>query len=149
MMERIDATCAPSTVLGAPVEGHRTSWTAYLAEPPLTARIADTLGCDATLGEAIQGQRYDVGQEFRPHWDAFHDDTQGAQRTWSAMIYLNTVTAGGETCFPNIGLSFTPLPGMLIAWHNLLSGGAIDPATLHQGKPVIAGRKYILTEWFR
>lgn len=149
MRARIDENCAPSTTLPPFVEGFRTSFTAYLNEPGLTARIASLLGCNADLGEAIQGQRYDVGQRFKAHWDAFHDDSQGAQRTWSAMIYLNTVGPGGETYFPNAGIKVEPMQGMLIAWNNLLPDGKIDHNTLHEGKPVLAGRKYILTQWFR
>ena len=58
---------------------------------------------DPAYGEPLQGQRYDVGQEFKAHTDYFEPGgadydrfcSVAGQRTWTFMVYLNAVDAGG------------------------------------------------------
>jgi prolyl 4-hydroxylase len=120
-------------------------------------RIADLLGLPLQSSEPLQGQRYAPGQEFKPHTDTFepggydffvHTAKLG-QRTWTAMIYLNTPEDGGATRFKTIGKTVQPETGKLLAWNNLLPNGQPNPATLHQGMKVRRGTKYVLTKWFR
>ena len=142
--------------------GARTSQTHYFsAEQPevaaLGARLDELLGLERRQAETIQGQRYDVGQEYRHHRDFFRTDRdhwqlerrRGGQRTWSAMVYLNAVEAGGATDFPELGTSVAPEAGMLIAWNNMNRKGYPNPATRHAGMPVEKGRKYVVTQWYR
>ena len=120
-------------------------------------KIAALTGIDPALGEAIQGQRYAVGQQFKPHHDFFHpgepywDDMQrtGGQRTWTAMVFLNVPDEGGETFFPEAGVKVTPRTGNLLIWNNMDGDGHPNPASLHQGMPVLAGTKYVITKWYR
>lgn len=120
-------------------------------------RIARLLGLSERHGETVQGQRYDVGQAFRPHCDFFFIDqpywpamkASGGQRTWTAMVYLNRPDGGGETRFVNLDRRFEPRPGMLLAWDNMNAAGAPNSWLLHEGAPVTAGVKYIVTKWFR
>ncbi len=115
------------------------------------------LGLSLTTSEPLQGQRYAMGQEFKPHTDTFEPGgydfyvhTAGTgQRTWTAMIYLNEPEAGGATRFKTIGKTVQPETGKLLAWNNLLPDGRPNPATLHQGMKVRRGTKYVLTKWFR
>ena len=73
------------------------------------SKITALMGIDAAHGETIQGQRYGVGQQFKPHYDFFHQGEaywdemmrSGGQRTWTAMVFLNDVEGGGETNFTN------------------------------------------------
>ena len=66
-------------------------------------RPASLREIDPAHGEPLQGQRYDVDQEFKPHCDWFNPDGQdyekycsvAGQRTWTFMIYLNEPEAGG------------------------------------------------------
>jgi prolyl 4-hydroxylase len=37
----------------------------------------------------------------------------------------------------------------MLCWTNIDAEGKPNPYTVHQGKPVIAGTKYIITKWFR
>lgn len=121
------------------------------------ARICALMGIDPRHGETLQGQVYEVGQQFKPHFDHFlpgsvyWDDMmrQGGQRSWTAMIYLNEPAAGGETEFPTAGLTVSPRVAMLVLWNNMQPDGTPNPAALHAGKPVLAGTKYIVTKWFR
>jgi prolyl 4-hydroxylase len=94
---------------------------------------------------------------FKAHHDFFHIDQpnwelerkQGGQRSWTCMAYLNAPAAGGETAFPKAGLCFTPQPGTMLVWNNMDENGLPNDAALHEGCPVIAGAKYVLTKWFR
>lgn len=163
LIDRIDAGCQPSTLLEErPTAGFRTSDSCHLdrRDPLVWAielRLSTLLGIDPAYGEAVQGQRYQPGQQFKPHHDFFHTDQPywpaqdriGGQRTWTAMMFLNAPEAGGQTDFPGAGVRVTPRPGNLLAWNNLDETGDPQPLTLHQGLPVEAGVKYILTKWFR
>ncbi len=159
----IDRQRRPSTIaddLGDPA--FRTSETCDLSagEPAvaaLDARIAALTGLDPAHGEPMQGQRYAVGQEFKPHTDYF--ETGGldyvamtrvaGQRTWTVMIYLNEPEAGGATRFKTIGKTVQPETGKLLAWNNLRPDGRPNVNTLHHGMKVRAGTKYVVTKWFR
>jgi len=140
----------------------RTSSTCDLdGADPLVAvinrRICALTGLDPAHGEPMQGQRYLVGQEFKPHTDFFEPDgadfatycSNSGQRTWTAMIYLNEPEGGGGTRFKAIGKTIQPETGKLLAWNNLLPDSSPNPATLHQGMKVRRGTKYVLTKWFR
>src|SRR3546814_15723647 len=78
-------------------------------------------------GETLQGQRYLSGQYFRAHRDFFHVGeaywprmrAEGGQRSWTAMIYLNTLEEGVETPFPSLAFRLSPRPGLPLLWHNM------------------------------
>ena len=46
----------------------------------IDAKICKTLGIRVEYSEGIQAQRYDVGQQFKPHWDYFEPDTDVYRR---------------------------------------------------------------------
>ena len=120
-------------------------------------RICDLMGMKARLGETLQGQRYAVGQQFKGHHDYFHvseiywqtEKKRGGQRSWTAMIYLDEPTSGGETWFSAAGLKVIPRTAMLLAWNNMDKRGVPNPNALHEGMPVTAGQKNVVTKWFR
>jgi len=123
----------------------------------LDQRISKTLGIRLAYSEGIQGQRYEVGQEFKPHTDFFepgtdeyleHATKQG-NRTWTFMVYLNEDMEGGETWFPAIDEAFQPRKGRALIWNNLYPDGTPNYDTLHSGMPVVRGHKIIITKWFR
>lgn len=142
--------------------GFRTSYSGDLdAHDPLvksvSRRIDDLLGINPICGETIQAQRYYPGQQFQAHNDWFYTDQdywkgerkRGGQRSWTAMAFLNTVEAGGETHFVEVGAKIEPKPGVLLIWNNALPDGSPNENTLHAGTPVEAGVKYVLTKWYR
>jgi prolyl 4-hydroxylase len=163
LINLIDADRIPSPVVSDdPVPAYRTSETCYLY--PVSAVVASVersldqlTGIDPVHGELLQGQRYAVGQEFKPHHDFFHTDQLywreqvviGGQRTWSAMTFLNEPEAGGRTNFPDAGVIVRPRAGNLLIWNNMDALGSPNSASLHQGMPVEAGVKYVLTKWYR
>ena len=123
----------------------------------IEARIAALLGIAPTHGETIQGQRYAVGQRFKLHHDFFEIgqpyweemNRTGGQRTWTAMIFLNEPEAGGETEFPKAAIKVSPRTGNMLVWNNLNIIGEPNYFSLHEGLPVAAGTKYIITKWHR
>lgn len=163
LIERIDAHRRPSTIADANGDGYfRTSETCDLdhGDPfvaAIDARLATFAGIDPLHGEPIQGQRYDVGREFKAHTDYF--DPKGADfakycavagnRTWTLMVYLNEPAAGGATRFPKIGKTVQPQSGKLLAWNNRNTDGQPNPASLHHGMKVRSGVKHVITKWYR
>ncbi|HEX8443321.1 MAG TPA: 2OG-Fe(II) oxygenase [Allosphingosinicella sp.] len=163
LIKRIDSDLKPSGLLAdEPDPEFRTSQTCDLQASDslvnqIDHRIAHFLGLPAEYAETLQGQRYAVGQQFKPHHDFFYTDQPyfpaqekvGGQRTWTAMGCLNDVSAGGQTYFERAGVRITPKTGNLIIWNNLDLAGEPNTYSLHQGMPVEAGTKYIVTKWFR
>ena len=162
LIEAIDRQLVPSTVTRGD-SSYRTSRTCHLRGSDaglaerLDQRLAALMGVDARLSEPLQGQRYDPGQYFKEHTDWFAPGTEefathtnpGGQRTWTVMIYLNTVSRGGQTCFKRLGRCFTPVQGLALAWNNLMADGTPNPFTLHEAMPVQEGNKWVITKWFR
>lgn len=163
MMRLIDAVACPSNLIdGADWPDYRTSYSGDLdamdaGVRDLDTRIAATTGIAATCGEAAQGQRYLCGQFFKEHCDWFdtasgywtHERRCGGQRSWTAMVYLNTVAEGGLTDFTRLALSVPPRAGALLLWNNALPDGSPNPWTMHAARPVVRGAKYVVTKWFR
>lgn len=164
LIELIDENCQPSPIFEA--EGYdsqyRNSSTCNLLrwDPRVKAvddGIASLLGLAPEFGETVQGQRYEVGQQFKQHADFFFIDQpywpevakHGGQRTWTAMVFLNEPEGGGATTFPTLGISVAPQRGKLLAWNNMNRDGAPNIMTMHEGTTVTEGRKYIVTKWFR
>lgn len=159
----IDVNRRPSTIADPNGDDFfRTSETCDLdADEPAVMELEDRLhavsGIDPDHGEPVQGQRYGVGQEFKAHTDYFdpwgqdyqHYCTVSGQRTWTLMIYLNAVEAGGGTRFRELDKIFQPERGTLLVWNNRTPGGEVNPATIHHGMKVRKGTKYIITKWYR
>lgn len=164
LIRLIDADRQPSGILAdyEPDPEFRTSESCNLKPTDPTVRsvehkIAQLMGIDPAQGETIQGQRYAVGQQFKPHHDFFYVDQPywpeqertGGQRTWTAMIFLNEPEGGGQTGFPKAEVKVTPRTGNLLAWNNMDDCGMPNPNSLHTGLPVEAGAKYVITKWYR
>ncbi|MCL6741644.1 2OG-Fe(II) oxygenase [Sphingomonas sp. RB56-2] len=159
----IDANRRPSTLADDQgIARFRTSETCDLDPGQqlvanIRQRLSGLTGIAVSHAEPLQGQRYSVGQEFKPHTDTFNPDgadyflhcAEAGQRNWTAMIYLNEPGEGGATRFKAIGKTIQPEAGKLIMWSNLLADGSPNMATLHQGMKVRRGTKYVLTQWYR
>jgi prolyl 4-hydroxylase len=159
----IDAGAQPSTLFsGSANADYRTSASCNLSPwEPLVGTVSDRIcalmGLESAHGETLQGQRYQPGQEYKPHWDYFPVTANywpamlktGGQRSWTAMIYLSPVEAGGETHFPLCEFMVPPVEGMLLMWNNMDRDGAPNNFSLHAARPVEKGSKYVVTKWFR
>ena len=163
LRELIDADAKPSTLFsGSANADYRTSHSCNLHPwHPLVVAVSDRIcaltGLAADHGETLQGQRYAEGQEYKVHCDYFPATADywqammrsGGQRSWTAMIYLSPVEAGGETHFPRCEFMVPPREGMILIWNNMDRLGAPNPYSLHAARPVERGMKYVVTKWFR
>lgn len=140
--------------------GRTSSGTAFgRGESPFIERIERRI--EALLqwpyerGEALQILRYEVGQEYKPHYD-YVDPTQpgaapflarGGQRVASLVMYLNTPLDGGGTNFPDVGFEIAAHKGCAVYF----SYDRPHPITRsrHGGMPVRAGEKWVATKWLR
>lgn len=163
LIAMIEAERRPSTLADANGDNYfRTSETCDFApEVPvvqaLEAKLFALNGIDPKHGEPVQGQRYAVGQEFKAHCDWFNPDGQdwakycsvSGQRTWTFMIYLNDVEAGGATRFKAVNKTVQPETGKLLCWNNRRPDLRPNPNTIHHGMKVRKGTKYVITKWYR
>jgi prolyl 4-hydroxylase len=123
----------------------------------LEQRIASLTHSPVENGEGLQVLHYGIGGEYRPHFDYFPPDqagsavhtSRGGQRMATLVVYLNDVPAGGETIFPEVGLSVVARRGSALYFRYMNGLRQIDPLTLHGGAAVQAGDKWIMTKWIR
>uniref|UniRef100_A0A3Q7F170 procollagen-proline 4-dioxygenase n=1 Tax=Solanum lycopersicum TaxID=4081 RepID=A0A3Q7F170_SOLLC len=130
-------------------------------------KIARATMIPKTHGEAFNVLRYEIGQRYQSHYDAFDPAQYGpqkSQRVASFLLYLSDVEEGGETVFPFesaqnmdgtydyskcIGLKVKPRRGDGLLFYSLLPNGTIDLTSLHGSCPVIRGEKWVATKWIR
>ena len=123
----------------------------------IESRISELINLPIENGEGIQVLHYQIGAEYRPHYDYFPESQlgskefleQGGQRVATLIMYLNDVDAGGETVFPELSLSVAPKKGSALYFSYTNSLGQVDDKTLHGGAPVVKGEKWIATKWIR
>ncbi len=127
----------------------------------LQMRMAAAAGLPLSHAEPLVLLHYAPGQEYRPHRDYLPDSdpsltqaTPGSaigagNRAATTVVYLNEVSEGGETDFPELGQRVRPQAGYAASWRNLHRSGIRDPRSLHTGMPVIAGEKWLSTLWIR
>ncbi len=142
---------------------HRTSYSMFFrpGETPFIAaldeRISAIMNSPVDHGEGLQVIRYGVGAQVTPHFDFLlpsHGDNEqslrrSGQRTSTLIVYLNDVERGGETVFPETGLTVCALQGQAIYFEYCNSANQLDPLSVHAGAPVLAGEKWALTKWMR
>ncbi|XP_061993286.1 probable prolyl 4-hydroxylase 9 [Rosa rugosa] len=111
-------------------------------------KIARATMIPRTHGEAFNVLRYEIGQKYNSHYDAFHPEEYGpqtSQRVVSFLLYLTDVEEGGETMFPYesglnldgkhdsqecMGLRVKPRRGDGLLFYSLFPNGSIDPVSL-------------------
>lgn len=123
----------------------------------IRARIAAVGNLPVPVFETPQVMRYSVGQAFHPHYD-YLDPNEPAdraqlqrlgQRIATFLLYLNDDFDGGETAFPEIGLSHRGRKGDGLLFANVDDRRAPEPRALHAGLPPTRGEKWILSQWVR
>jgi prolyl 4-hydroxylase len=127
----------------------------FIAE--LDQRIAALMNCPVHNGEGLQVVRYGRGGQYPPHFDfkipsnAANSESiaRSGQRISTLIVYLNDVAAGGETVFPEVGLSVVPRRGNGLYFEYTNSQMQVDQKSRHAGAPVGAGEKWIATKWMR
>ncbi len=118
-------------------------------------RIAALLNWPIDHGEGLQVLRYRPGAEYKPHHDYFdpvHPGTakileRGGQRLATLIMYLSSPERGGATVFPDVGLDVAPVKGNAVFFS--YDRPHVTTKTLHGGSPVLAGEKWVATQWLR
>jgi prolyl 4-hydroxylase len=111
--------------------------------------IADASGTRYAWGEPLHVLRYGPSQQYRPHHDAHAFGPPEKRRIATALIYLNDAYEGGETNFPEIGVTVRGAVGDMLIFHNLTADRMPDPRMTHAGLPVTRGEKWLATRWIR
>ncbi|MES2905366.1 MAG: 2OG-Fe(II) oxygenase [Pseudomonadota bacterium] len=111
--------------------------------------IAAASGTEFFWGEPLHILRYRPGQQYRPHHDAHAFAPVERRRFATALLYLNDTYEGGETNFPELGITVRGQVGDLLIFHNLDAEGMPDPRMIHAGLPVTSGEKWLATRWIR
>jgi prolyl 4-hydroxylase len=123
----------------------------WLIEDPaahaLNRRLAAASGTSFEQGEATLILRYKGGQEYKPHFDFVRSEDN--QRFMTVLVYLNHDYKGGETVFPEIGLTVRGRKGDALIFTSALADRSVDPLSKHAGMPVTGGVKYLCTKWIR
>jgi prolyl 4-hydroxylase len=111
--------------------------------------IAEASGSQYDWGEPLHVLRYRPGQQYRPHHDAHASAPPEKRRIATALLYLNDAYEGGETHFPEIGITVRGAVGDLLIFHNLTADKLPDPRMTHAGLPITRGEKWLATRWIR
>jgi prolyl 4-hydroxylase len=168
LIELARSRLRPSTVVD-PLTGedkiaaHRDSDGMFfgLQEMPFIAkldhRISEVMNCPIENGEGLQVLRYGPGAKNTPHFDFLvpanpankESLARSGQRISTLVIYLNDVMSGGETVFPEIGLSVSPKKGNAVYFEYANSLHQVDHKSVHAGAAVNEGEKWAVTKWMR
>ncbi len=113
----------------------------------INQRIAGITNTDVRQGEPLQVLRYVPGGHYAPHLDAVPGLAN--QRVTTLLVWLNDAFEGGETVFPQLGLSLRGAAGDALEFGNVDENGKPDVKMRHEGRPVTAGRKLLASRWIR
>ncbi len=152
----------PAPVVGrgsGEVSPSRTSSTCYLARedlPEYLRKVGLLTGKPPEHCELPQVGRYLPGEQYLQHFDAFdltNEDgrrfaANGGQRTVTLLVYLNDVTRGGATVFPNLNVEVRPRRGMAVVFFPSTLDGLLDRMALHAALPAM-DVKYVSQVWIR
>lgn len=134
-----------------PVRTSRAAGFPFVSEDPaihaINRRIAAATGTTYEQGEPLQILSYEPGQEYKLHSDALAPGQN--QRILTFLVYLNDEFEGGDTWFPDLGLSFRGRTGDAILFANVDASGQPEPRARHAGRPVVRGCKMLLSKWIR
>jgi len=118
-------------------------------------RIADIVGIPEDVlhngrsAESLQVVHYLPGQHYNNHID--YNTIQHKNRFVTFLIYLNDVEEGGETGFLKAASgcpeSVHPGAGRGLWFYNLLPDGNVDAHTMHTGRYVLSGEKWLCNLW--
>jgi len=123
----------------------------------LDRRIASVSGLAWENGEMLAVLAYTPGQEYKPHYDTLPQDSgtgadeqaRGGQRLRTVLVGLTAGYEGGETEFPRLDLSVCLSRGDAVVFASADEAGTPEPASLHAGRPVTSGMKWLASKWMR
>lgn len=120
-------------------------------------RIAASMQVSLRQLEAASVLHYSEGEQIRNHYDFIDPGApryaeqiaRRGDRVVTFLTYLNDNYEGGETEFPELGLSHKGRQGEGLYFVNVDAEGKPALKTLHAGRPPLAGEKWVLTQFIR
>ena len=117
----------------------------------LAAKISQFIQVPVKNYEAFQVLRYEVGQQYVVHHDFSHHQLGLAcgPRIMTVLLYLSHVEEGGETVFPELGITIKPKKGRAVFFPDVQVDdlNVADMRIVHRAKPVLKGQKYAVNTW--
>ena len=114
------------------------AWGEYTQKHPFLSKVTSW-----SIDHKFKIQKYNPNEAYF----AQHCENDGGvdgnmeRRLIALMVYLNTVTDGGQTHFPTQNISFSPKVGDVLMWPAYWT----HP---HHGIPSPTQTKYIITGWY-
>tara|TARA_Y100001938_G_C8031070_1_gene400663 strand:+ start:185 stop:784 length:600 start_codon:yes stop_codon:yes gene_type:complete len=153
----------PSTTLDPYIPDYRTSSNTFAyygnnkAVDEVAHLVCDFIQYPVENFEGMQIVHYNPGEYYKTHHDYFEKNTdhyeseiaRGGQRTWTAFLYLNDVSKGGETNFPYVNFTVKPKRGTMILWMNTNQNGEVIDDSLHEALSPKSGEKWGANIWVR
>ena len=139
---------------------HSMTFMPWLMDPSVAfiqRRLVAFCGLQPYQCEVLGLLRYQPGQAYQLHYDGFGEDQatigvllqDGGQRIRTALIYLNESYVGGETRMENLDIDIKAHTGDLLVFDNVDERGLRHTDSLHAGKAVECGTKWLLSQWYR
>ncbi|XP_074578713.1 putative prolyl 4-hydroxylase 6 [Curcuma longa] len=128
-------------------------------------RISSWTFLPKEYGEDMLIEHTLANESYEPHYDYYHDIsrlTVAGHRVATVLMYLSTISQGGETIFPHLelkdaqtkdhpcaatGYVVKPVKGSAILFFNLHPDATPDATSLHSSCPVLNGEKWTATKW--
>ena len=110
---------------------------------PIAERCNSILGHDKTIFEPLHIVKYEPGDFNNPHLDS----SPVVVRQYTFIITLNDNYQGGETYFPNLDKYYKLGKGDALFFHNYTTNRLETKLSLHGGKEVLSGEKWIANIW--
>ena len=129
----------------------RKSETAWLdLDDPIVSRVVDRclqfMDRPKDNCENLQVVKYTPGGYYKPHFDSINDENP---RLYTFLIALNDDYEMGETEFPNLERKYKMKECDGLFFHNLDNYELCSSKSLHGGRPVKSGEKWICNLWVR
>ena len=112
---------------------------------PIIKRCNSILGHDKSIFEPLYIVKYEPGGFYNPHFDS----SPVIVRPYTFIITLNDNYKGGETYFPNLDKYYKLGKGDALFFHNYTTNHLETELSLHGGKEVLSGEKWIANIWVR
>ncbi|MEO6186201.1 MAG: 2OG-Fe(II) oxygenase [Steroidobacteraceae bacterium] len=132
--------------------------TVEVAHVLLQARMSAACGIPALQMEAPAVLHYSPSEEIANHFDFVDPKTttdyaaeiaRNGQRIITFLVYLNDDYDGGETDFPDLGITVKGRTGNGMYFVNALPDLAPDMRMVHAGRPTTRGEKWLITQFVR
>ncbi|CAL1160117.1 unnamed protein product [Cladocopium goreaui] len=101
--------------------------------------------------EALNIAAYGIGDEYRAHCDGRCGGSaldRHGERVATSIVYCEVAALGGHTTFTSQHLKVVPQQGDMLVF-GYLEDGRLSREVEHSACPVVAGRKWIATQWYR